>query len=64
MSSPVSLCTREFYFMQAVMKAGSASNDHLSVGVRRPSGEINRPILNGDLFCEIPGVLSIVLLKD
>ena len=50
--------------MQAVMKAGSASNDHLSVGVRRPSGEINRPILNGDLFCEIPGALSIVLFKD
>lgn len=41
--------------MQAVMKAGSGSNDHLSVGVLQPSGQKYQPILNSDLFYEIPG---------
>ncbi|KAJ7363454.1 Peptidase inhibitor 16 [Desmophyllum pertusum] len=53
-SSPVHLCSGEFYFMQAVMKAGKNPYDHLSVGVRQPSGQKHRPILNVDLFYEIP----------
>ena len=45
--------------MQAVMKAGSGSYDHLGVGVRQPTGEKAQPILNGDLFFELPGLTSV-----
>jgi len=45
--------------MQAVMKAGSTSSDHLGVGVLQPSGKEYRPILNGDLFFELPGLTSV-----
>ncbi|XP_020610810.1 uncharacterized protein LOC110049362 [Orbicella faveolata] len=53
-SLPVHLCSGEFYFMQAIMKAGSSSHDHLGVGVLQPRGEKYQPILNGDLFFELP----------
>ncbi|KAL9968685.1 hypothetical protein ACROYT_G020803 [Oculina patagonica] len=53
-SSPINLCSGEFYFMQAVMKAGSSSYDHVSAGVLQPSGDKYQPILNKDLFYEIP----------
>jgi len=55
-SSAVNLISGEFYFMQAVMKAGSNSYDHLGVGVRQPSGRKYQPVLNPDLYYEIPGV--------
>ena len=47
----------EFYFMQAIMKAGSNSSDHLGVGVRQPNGNKYQPILNPDLYSEIPGTI-------
>lgn len=58
-SSPVHLCSGEFYLMQAIMKAGSSSYDHLGVGVLQPTGDKYRPILNGDLFSELPGLSSV-----
>ena len=45
--------------MQAVMKAGSDSHDHLGVGVLQPGGEKYQPILNRDLFFELPGLTSV-----
>lgn len=56
MSSPVNLISGEFYFMQAIMKVGTNSYDHLSVGVRQPSGKKDQPILNPDLYYKIPGI--------
>ena len=58
-SSPVHLCSGEFFFMQAIMKAGSSSYDHLGVGVLQPTGDKDQPILNGDLFSELPGLSSV-----
>ena len=43
--------------MQAIMKAGSNSSDHLGVGVRQPNGKKYQPILNPDLYSEIPGTI-------
>lgn len=45
--------------MQAIMKAGSSSYDHLGVGVLQPTGDKYQPILNGDLFSELPGLSSV-----
>ena len=45
--------------MQAIMKAGSSSHDHLGVGVLQPRGAKYQPILNGDLFFELPGLTSV-----
>ena len=46
--------------MQAIMKAGgSNSHDHLGVGVLQPRGEKYQPILNRDLFFELPGLTSV-----
>ena len=58
-SLQVHLCSGEFYFMQAIMKAGSSSHDHLGVGVLQPRGEKYQPILNRDLFFELPGLTSV-----
>lgn len=41
--------------MEAVVKVGSNSFDHLGVGVRQPDGKKHRPILDPDLYYEIPG---------
>lgn len=41
--------------MQAIMKAGERTNDHLGVGVRQPDGKNWKPILNDYLYVEIPG---------
>lgn len=54
-SSPINLISGEFYFMEAVVKVGSNSFDHLGVGVRQPDGKKHRPILDPDLYYEIPG---------
>ena len=43
--------------MQAIMKAGSNPSDHLGVGVRQPNGNKYQPILNPDLYSEIPGTI-------
>ena len=39
-----------------------ASIDHLSVGMRRPTGEYERPILGARLFWTKPGTLVIITL--
>lgn len=54
-SSPINLIGGEFYFMQAIMKAGQHTYDHLGVGVRQPDGQNCKPILNDYLYVEIPG---------
>lgn len=54
-SSPINLIGGEFYFMQAIMKAGENTHDHLGVGVRQPDGQKFKPILNDCLYIEIPG---------
>ena len=41
--------------MQAIMKAGEHTYDHLGVGVRQPDGKNCKPILNDYLYVEIPG---------
>ncbi|CAH3188258.1 unnamed protein product, partial [Porites evermanni] len=53
-SSPINLVSGEFYFMEAIMKADSNPSDHLGVGVRQPNGNKYQPILNPDLYSEIP----------
>ena len=57
-SSPINLVSGEFYFMEAIMKAGSNPSDHLGVGVRQPNGNKYQPILNPDLYREIPGTIT------
>ena len=60
-SSPIDLNSGEFYFIQAIMKAGASSYDHLGVGVRQPDGKKSRPILDSDLYYEIPGERMMLL---
>ena len=62
-SSPINLVSGEFYFMQAIIKAGSNPFDHLRVGVRQPNGKTYQPILNPDLYNEIPGVNLVFSCK-
>ena len=54
-SSPINLFSGEFYFMQAIMKVGVNTHEHLGVGVRLPDGQKHRPIVIDYLYCEIPG---------
>lgn len=61
-SPPINLVSGEFYFMQAIMKAGSNPSDHLRVGVRQPNGKKYQPILNPDLYNEIPEKRSATFL--
>ena len=41
-----------------------ASIDHLSVGMRRPTGEYERPISGARLFWTKPGTLVIITLNN
>ena len=63
-SSPINLIGGEFYFMQAIMKAGEHTYDHLGVGVRQPDGQNCKPILNDYLYVEIPGKVISKPLRD
>lgn len=58
-SSPINLFSGEFYFMQAIMKVGVNTHEHLGVGVRLPDGQKHRPIVIDYLYCEIPEKKSV-----
>ena len=59
MSKPIFLVKCQLYQMEAFMRE-VWGNDHISVGMRRPSGEYERPILGTRLFWTKPGNLSLL----
>ena len=50
------------YYVEALMKEGGGG-DHISVGVKLPSGVLQRPISNNDVYIKPPGTaLRLVCL--
>ncbi len=56
-SAPVTLSQGQPYYMEALMKEGGGG-DHVSVGVKLPSGVLQRPISNKDVYIKPPGMLK------
>ena len=66
MSQPIFLDKCRIYKMEAFMKE-ETSNDHISVGMRKPSGGYERPIPGTRLFWTKPGnfvSIFVVLRKS
>ena len=53
-SAPVSLTRGQVYYTEVLMKEGGGG-DHVSVGVKLPSGVLQRPIANNDVYIKPPG---------
>ena len=63
-SAAVTLSKGQVYYVEALMKE-TWGGDHVSVGVKLPSGVLQRPISNSDVYINPPskfirGVLSFV----
>ena len=54
-SSPVQLEKDKVYYMEALMKEGGGG-DHIAVGVKLPSGTLQRPISQQDIYIRPPGM--------
>ena len=52
-SSPVQLVKGKAYYMEALMKEGGGG-DHITVGVKLPSGTLQRPISQEDIYITPP----------
>ncbi|CAB4003297.1 Hypothetical predicted protein [Paramuricea clavata] len=52
-SSPVQLEKGKIYYMEALLKEGGGG-DHIAVGVKLPSGSLQRPISQGDIYIRPP----------
>ena len=52
-SSPVQLVKGKIYYMEALMKEGGGG-DHITVGVKLPSGTLQRPISQEDIYIRPP----------
>ena len=52
-SSPVQLVKGKAYYMEALMKEGGGG-DHITVGVKFPSGTLQRPISQEDIYITPP----------
>jgi hypothetical protein len=53
-SAPVTLSRGQVYYIEALMKE-RRGGDHISVGVKLPSGVLQRPISNNDVYIKPPG---------
>ena len=61
-SSPVQLQKGKVYYMEALMKEGGGG-DHIAVGVKLPSGTLQRPISQADIYIRPPsGMMQAHLL--
>jgi hypothetical protein len=58
MSKPIFLDKFRIYQMEAFMREGGGG-DHASVGMRKPSGEYERPIPGTRLFRTKPGNIAV-----
>ena len=54
-SSPVQMERGKFYYMEALLKQG-IGGDHIAVGVELPSGTLQRPISQEDIYIRPPGM--------
>ena len=52
-SSPVQLVKGKVYYMEALMKEGGGG-DHITVAVKLPSGTLQRPISQEDIYIRPP----------
>ena len=52
-SAPMTLSEGQVYYIEALMKEGGGL-DHISVGVKLPSGVLQRPISNNDVYIKPP----------
>jgi hypothetical protein len=50
----VTLSRGQVYYVEALLKEGPGG-DHISVGVKLPSGVLQRPIANNDVYIKPPG---------
>jgi hypothetical protein len=48
------------YYVEALMKEGGGG-DHISVAVKLPSGVLQRPISNDDVYIKPPGNICVSL---
>ena len=53
-SAPLTLSQGQVYYIEALMKE-RRGGDHISVGVKLPSGVLQRPISNNDVYIKPPG---------
>ena len=61
-SSAVQLEKGKVYYMEALMKEGGGG-DHIAVGVKLPSGTLQRPISQEDIYIRpSPGMMQAHLL--
>ena len=63
MSQPIFLDKSSIYQMEVFMSE-SGGGDHVSVGMRRPSGEYERPIPGTRLSWTKPGNISVSYLQQ
>ncbi|CAB4023312.1 Hypothetical predicted protein, partial [Paramuricea clavata] len=57
-SAPMTLSRGQVYYVEALMKEGPGG-DHISVGVKLPSGVLQRPIANNDVYIKPPGPIGV-----
>ena len=63
MSEPIFLNKSRFYEMKVFMFE-RGNRDHASLGMRRPSGEFERPIPGSRLFWTKPGKTEVFLFYN
>jgi len=63
MSQPIFLDKCHIYQMEVFMRE-TRGRDHASVGMRKPSGEYERPIPGTRLFWTKPGTILLSLFRD
>ena len=63
MSEPIFLNKSRFYKMIVFMYE-RGNRDHVSVGMRKPSGEYERPIPGTRLFWTLPGKIKVFLFNN